>query len=77
MKGDSINVELANHVCIETQGSVIYASNPDEVVVTIGLEDLVVVRDGDVTLIVAKHRTQEIKQVLNKVKADRSLDRLL
>jgi mannose-1-phosphate guanylyltransferase len=77
MKGDSINVELANHVCIDTQGSVLYASNPDEVVVTIGLEDLVVVRDGDVTLIVAKHRTQEIKQVLNKIKADQSLDRLL
>ena len=77
MKGDSINVELANHVCIDTQGSVLYASNPDEVVVTIGLEDLVVVRDGDVTLIVAKNRTQEIKQVLNKIKADQQLDRLL
>jgi mannose-1-phosphate guanylyltransferase len=77
MKGDSINVELANHVCIDTQGSVLYASNPDEVVVTIGLEDLVVVRDGDVTLIVAKHRTQEIKQVLSKIKEDKALDRLL
>ncbi len=77
LKGDSINVELANHVCIDTQGSVVYASNPDEVVVTIGLEDLVVVRDGDVTLIVAKDRTQEIKQVLNKIKEDKALDRLL
>jgi mannose-1-phosphate guanylyltransferase len=77
MKGDDINVELANHVCIETQGSVIYASNPEEVVVTIGLDDLVVVRDGDVTLIVAKHRTQEIKQVLTKIKENKELDRLL
>ena len=77
LKGDNINVELANHVCIDTQGSVLYASNPDEVVVTIGLEDVVVVRDGDVTLIVAKDRTQEIKQVVNKIKEDRALDRLL
>jgi mannose-1-phosphate guanylyltransferase len=77
LKKDSINVELANHVCIDTQGSVLYASNPDEVVVTIGLEDLVVVRDGDVTLIVAKNRTQEIKQVLNKIKENKELDRLL
>ncbi len=77
LKGDSINVELANHVCIDTQGAVLYASNPDEVVVTIGLEDVVVVRDGDVTLIVAKHRTQEIKQVLGKIKENRELDRLL
>jgi mannose-1-phosphate guanylyltransferase len=77
MKGDSINVELANHVCIDTQGSVLYASNPDEVVVTIGLEDVVIVRDGDVTLIVAKHRTQEIKQVLTKIKENKEFDRLL
>jgi mannose-1-phosphate guanylyltransferase len=77
LKGDNINVELANHVCIDTQGSVLYASNSDEVVVTIGLEDIVVVRDGDVTLIVAKHRTQEIKQVLGKIKENKELDRLL
>ncbi len=77
MKGDNINVELANHVCIDTKGSVLYASNPNEVVVTIGLEDVVVVRDGDVTLIVAKDRTQEIKQIVNKIKENRELDRLL
>jgi mannose-1-phosphate guanylyltransferase len=77
MKGDNINVELANHVCIDTKGSVLYASNPDEVVVTIGLEDVVVVRDGDVTLIVAKDRTQEIKQIVNKIKENKQLDRLL
>jgi mannose-1-phosphate guanylyltransferase len=77
LKGDNINVEMANHVCIDTQGSVLYASNPDEVVVTIGLEDVVVVRDGDVTLIVAKDRTQEIKQVVNKIKENKEFDRLL
>jgi mannose-1-phosphate guanylyltransferase len=77
LKGDNINVELANHVCIDTIGSVMYASNPDEVVVTIGLEDVVVVRDGDVTLIVSKHRTQEIKQIVNKIKENQELDRLL
>jgi mannose-1-phosphate guanylyltransferase len=77
MKGDNINVELGNHVCIDTKGSVLYASNPDEVIVTIGLEDVVVVRDGDVTLIVAKHRTQEIKQIVNQIKEQKELDRLL
>lgn len=78
MKQDNVNnVELANHVGIDTQGSILYASNPDEVVVTIGLEDVVVVRDGDVTLIVAKDRTQEIKQVVNRIKENKQLDRLL
>jgi mannose-1-phosphate guanylyltransferase len=77
LKGDSINVELANHIGLDTQGAILYASNPAEVVVTIGLEDVVIVRDGDVTLIVAKHRTQEIKQVLGKIKENKELDRLL
>jgi mannose-1-phosphate guanylyltransferase len=77
MKGDNLNVELANHVCIDTKGAVLYASNPDEVVVTIGLEDVVIVRDGDVTLIVAKDRTQEIKQIVSQIKENRELDRLL
>ncbi|MBW4643950.1 MAG: mannose-1-phosphate guanylyltransferase [Goleter apudmare HA4340-LM2] len=64
------NVELATHVGIDTQGSIIYASNPEDVVVTIGLDDVVIVRDRNVTLIVKKDRTQEIKQVLKILQSD-------
>ncbi len=64
------NVELATHVGLDTQGAIIYASNPEDVVVTIGLEDVVIVRDRNVTLIVKKDRTQEIKQVLKILKSD-------
>ncbi|TAF02944.1 MAG: mannose-1-phosphate guanylyltransferase [Nostocales cyanobacterium] len=64
------NVELATHVGLDTQGAIVYASNPDDVVVTIGLEDLVIVRDRNVTLIVRKERTQEIKQILKTLQDD-------
>lgn len=64
LKGDTPNVEIGNHVGLDTKGALIYAANEDDVVVTIGLEDVVVVRDRNVTLIVKKDRTQEIKQVL-------------
>jgi len=64
------NVELADHVGRDTTGAVVYNTNPDEVIVTIGLEDVVVVRDGNATLVVNKHRTQEIKQVLAVLKGD-------
>jgi mannose-1-phosphate guanylyltransferase len=77
LKGDSVNVELAHHIGLDTEGAILYASSPDEVVVTIGLEDVVIVRDGHVTLIAAKHRTQEIKQVLSRIKENPQLDRLL
>ncbi|MBE9060105.1 mannose-1-phosphate guanylyltransferase [cf. Phormidesmis sp. LEGE 11477] len=72
LKGEDDNVEMCEHVSIDTVGSILYSANPDEVVVTIGLEDIVVVRDGDATLIVKKDRTQEIKQAVKALgKEDR------
>jgi mannose-1-phosphate guanylyltransferase len=64
LKSDNSNVELARHVGLDTQGALLYATDEDELIVTIGLEDTVVVRDGKVTLIVKKDRTQEIKSIL-------------
>ncbi len=73
----SPNVELATHIGLDTQGSIIYASNPEDVVVTIGLEDVVIVRDRHVTLIVKKERTQEIKQILKILQSDPRFTNLL
>lgn len=67
--GDT-NVDLATHVGLETTGSIVYASDPKEVVVTIGLEDMVIVRDGNATLIVPKHRTQDIKKAVKQLGAE-------
>ena len=64
LKGDAANVELATHMGLDTQGAILYATDEQDVIVTIGLEDVVIVRDRNVTLIVKKDRTQEIKQVL-------------
>jgi mannose-1-phosphate guanylyltransferase len=77
MKGESANVELATHVGLDTTGSILYATNSEDVIVTIGLEDVVVVRDGNVTLIVNKDRTQEIKQVLKTLQNEPKLNDLL
>jgi mannose-1-phosphate guanylyltransferase len=67
LKGDTHNVDLCQHVCLDSNGCIVYASNPEEVVVTIGLEDVVIVRDGNATLIVKKDRTQDIKQAVKAV----------
>ena len=76
-KGDGKNVELANHVGQDTKGAIIYASNQDEVIVTIGLEDVVIVRDRNVTLVVDKNRTQEIKPLLKLLQADSKFEKFL
>jgi mannose-1-phosphate guanylyltransferase len=77
LKKDCPNVELATHIGKDTNNAIIYASNEDEVIVTIGLEDVVIVRDGNVTLIVDKNRTQEIKQVVKSLQADPQFEHLL
>ncbi len=63
-RGEQENVTLAQHIGIDTTGNIFYASDTKEVIVTIGLEDHVVIRDGNVTLIVKKDRTQDIKQIV-------------
>jgi mannose-1-phosphate guanylyltransferase len=70
LKGEDANVELARHVGLDTKGALFYATDDDDLIVTIGLEDTVIVRDGKVTLIVKKERTQDIKQVLKAIQAD-------
>lgn len=71
------NIELANHVGLDTQGTILHATDDEELVVTIGLEDLVVVREGKVTLIVDKNRTQDIKQVLKMIQSHPKYTHLL
>lgn len=64
------NVEMAQHLCLDTQGCIVYTSDDDEVVVTIGLEDVVVVRHGKATLVVNKNRTQDIKKAVKTLGAN-------
>jgi mannose-1-phosphate guanylyltransferase len=76
-KTDNPNVELATHVGLDTQGAIVYASNSEDVIVTIGLEDVVIVRDRNVTLVINKHRSQEIKQILQTLANDPRFTELL
>ncbi len=77
LKGDQDNVELGTHIGKYTKDAVIYASNKDEVIVTIGLEDVIIVRDGNVTLVVNKNHTQDIKEVVKSLKDNPKFNHLL
>jgi mannose-1-phosphate guanylyltransferase len=77
LKKDCSNVELANHIGTDTNNAIIYCSNENEVIVTIGIEDVVIVRDGNVTLVVNKNRTQEIKQVVKSLQDSPQFKHLL
>ena len=77
LKGDRDNVELGTHISQNTQNAIIYTSDSDDVIVTIGLKDVVIVRDGNVTLVVDKDHTQDIKQMVRSLKDRPDLKHLL
>ena len=77
LKGDRDNVELGKHIGKNTQDAVIYTSDNEDVIVTIGLKDVVIVRDGNVTLVVDKNHTQDIKQVVKSLYDKPDLKHLL
>lgn len=76
-KTDNPNVELATHVGLDTHGAIVYATDSEDVIVTIGLEDVVIVRDRNVTLVINKDRSQEIKQILKTLADDPRFTELL
>ncbi len=71
------NVALARHVGSDSQGCIFYASDSEEVIVSLGLEDLVVVRDGNVTFIARKDKTQDIKALLKRLDQEEDYRNLL
>ena len=77
LKGDNDNVEFGTHIGQDTKDCVLYSGNDEEVIVTIGLEDVVVVRDGKVTLVVNKSHTQDIKKVVKSLGKDPQFKHLL
>ncbi len=76
-KANGDNVDLANHVNLDTQGAIVYSSDDNQIIATIGLEDVVIVRDGNVTLVAKKNQTQEIKKLLKLLQADPNLEKYL
>lgn len=75
LKSQGENVAVGRHVGLDTEGAILYTTNGDDLIATIGLDDVVVVRAEDVTLVVRKDRTQDIKKVVQRLKAHPELER--
>ena len=61
---DPRNTVVGRHVGRHTAGNIIYTEGPSDVVVTIGVEDLVIVKRGNTVLLARKDRIAELKNVL-------------
>ncbi|MEQ8677467.1 MAG: sugar phosphate nucleotidyltransferase [Aggregatilineales bacterium] len=66
--GNGIKGEADNHVILDTRKTMIYS---ERMTVTIGLEDVIIVDTDDVILICHRDRAQDVKEVVNHLKATR------
>lgn len=58
------------HIGLDTRQSLIYANQDHRLIVTIGVENLVVVDTGDVLLVCSKDQAQRVRQVVDQLKQD-------
>jgi len=54
------------HIDVDSKGSLVYGG--DKMIATLGLEDVIVIDTPDVMLIANKHKAQDIKKMLEKLK---------
>jgi mannose-1-phosphate guanylyltransferase/mannose-6-phosphate isomerase len=61
------NVRSGRGVDIDSRGSIVYST--DRLVATLGVDDLIVVDTPDATLVLPKDRAQDVRQVVDALKA--------
>jgi mannose-1-phosphate guanylyltransferase len=59
------------HIGLNTHNSLIYVNQERRLIVTIGVDDLVVVDTGDVLLVCRKDQAQQVRQVVNQLRQTR------
>jgi mannose-1-phosphate guanylyltransferase len=66
--GDGNILMRGRHLGLDTGSSLVYGDDPSRLIVTIGVEDLVVVDTGDVLMICHKDQAQKVRDVVNLLK---------
>ena len=56
------------HIGLETRESLIYVAQEHRLIVTIGMEDLIVVDTGDVLLVCHKDQAQDVRKIVNQLR---------
>ena len=55
------------HIGLETRESLVYVNQEHRLIVTIGVDDLIVVDTGDVLLVCRKDQAQKVRQIVNQL----------
>jgi len=63
------NVSRAHHVGVDTEGCIVFAADPERLVATIGLKDVVIVETEQGLLVMRKDRAQEVRRILGLLRS--------
>jgi mannose-1-phosphate guanylyltransferase len=63
------NAAVGRHLSLDTHDSLIYNAVPGKLIATIGLDNLVIVDTGDVLLVCDKSRNQDVKKIVESLRA--------
>ena len=69
------NTVIGSHLGIDTKGSIIHAQ-PGHTIVTIDVDDLIVVQTADATLVAPKHAEERVREVVKELEARNQSDLL-
>jgi mannose-1-phosphate guanylyltransferase len=61
----------ASHLALDTHNTLVYTSDDERLVVTIGLDDMVIVDAGDVLMICKVDQSQKVRDVVEHLKKHR------
>jgi mannose-1-phosphate guanylyltransferase len=64
-KDENLNSNVGEVIFLDTKGSYVYA--PDSLVAVVGLEDVIVVQEGNTILVCKRNRAEEIKAVVGEI----------
>jgi mannose-1-phosphate guanylyltransferase len=56
-----------NILTLDATGNLVFSQKPDETILLVGVEDLVIVRTGGKTLITHKDRTEDVKKLVERM----------
>jgi len=69
-KDDEGNIiKAGKYIGLDTHNSLVFSDEDSRLIVTIGIDDLVVVDTGDVLLVCRKDQAQKVREVVNRLKA--------
>ncbi|NJL56311.1 hypothetical protein HC928_14910 [bacterium] len=71
--GNHFRTPANQTIAIDTRNTLVYT---DRMAVTIGVQDLILVDTGDVIMICHKDHAQDVKQVVNRLRAEERHDYL-